>query len=206
VSKREDKFDSPLPRNLNPTVVTKPDFIRYRENSAKKSSLNDPKLRKLRRQQMVMAKVMGLPTKKISEMFNLSTHTVNHEINMAKKDGTLEALNERIINELVPDAIDLYLKKMREEDDAFVAKDVLKHLERLTNRKDEKEKAQQVQYSMEAYIKSKQQLPSGETVTIEQRVQGEAAKHLLEQGNLEPAPPESMKFLNDIVVEKVEDE
>ena len=203
---KNNKTNSPLPRHLDPNVVPKPTFTKYRNNVAKKTALYDPKIRKLRRQQLVMAKVMGLPTDKISEMFNISRHTVNHEINMARKDGTLEALNERIINELVPDAIELYLKKMREEDDAFVAKDVLKHLERLTNRKDEKEKQQQVQYSMEAYIKSKQQLPSGETVTIEQRVQGEAAKHLLEQGNLEPAPPENMKFLEDIVVEKVDNE
>lgn len=202
----DDKNNSPVPRHLNPTVIPKPIRTKVLDNQAKRAAVHDPKIRKLRRQQMVMAKVMGLPTQKISEMFNLSRHTVNYEINMAKKDGTLEALNERIITELVPDAIDLYLRKMREEDDAFVAKDVLKHLERLTNRKDEKEKSQQMQYSMEAYIKSKQQLPSGETVTIEQRVQGEAAKHLLEQGNLEPAPPENMKFLEDIVVEKVDNE
>lgn len=176
------------------------------DNQAAKTALHDPKLRKLRRQQIVMSKVMGLSSKRIGKVFNLSTYTVNHEINMAKKDGTLEQLNERILEELVPDAIALYKKKMLEEDDAFVAKDVLKHLDRLTARKDEKEKQTQVQYSMEAYIKSKQQLPSGEFVTIEQKVQGEAARQLLEQGNLEPAPPENMKFLQDIVIEKVDNE
>lgn len=179
----------------------------YRIQDAKNQSskLIDPSMRKLRRQQIVMSRIMGLDNIKIGKVFGLSRNTIAYEINMAKKDGTLDDLNQRILDDLVPDAIAVYKKKLTQEDDAFVAKDVLKHLERLTARKDEQINQERGQYSMQAYLEAKRTLPSGETVTIEQTVRGEAAKAYLEEGRLEAAVPENMKFLQDIVVEKVDE-
>jgi hypothetical protein len=193
---------NPVPKYIRATTRVKAYRIQdYKNQSAK---VQDPAIRKLRRQQIVMSKVMGLTNKHIGKVFGLAAGTIAHEINMAKKDGTLDDLNQRILDELVPDAIAVYKKKLLEEDDAFVAKDVLKHLERLTTRKDDKESRQEAQYSMQAYIEQKRQLPDGSMVSIEQTVKGEVAKAYLEQGKLEAAPPESMQFLKDIVVENEE--
>jgi len=191
--------NNPIPRHLRPTTLTK----REEQSMVKRQTtvLQSPKLRQLRRQHIVAAKVMGVTTETIGETFNLSNKAVRHELRQADKDGTIETLNERILSELVDPALEVYLHKMKTEKDAFVAKDVLKHLERLTNRKDEKAKSQEVQYSMEAYIKSKKQLPNGEFVDVEERIRGEAARQYLENGNLEPASPKGMSFMNDIVVE-----
>jgi len=205
MSKREDLLftsdnGNPIPKHLRPSTLTKNELHEAREKVANK--LVDPKLRKLRRQQIVMSKVMGVKTAQIGELFNITPATVQHELRIASKGGELDDLNQRILDELVPDALSVYTKKMREENDAFVAKDVLKHLDRLTARKDEKAKQQEVQYSMEAYIKSKKQLPNGEFVDVEERIKGEAARQYLEQGNLEPASARDMGFMKDIVVEK----
>jgi DNA-binding transcriptional regulator LsrR (DeoR family) len=195
---------NPIPMHLREKTKTKNERINLAERQA--SKLNDPEMRKFRRQQMVMSRVMGMNNKQIGKIFNLTGATVAQEINKAKKEGVLDSLNERILDELVPDAIAVYKKKLLEEDDAFVAKDVLKHLERLTNRKDEKEKSESVQYSMQAYIQSKQQLPNGQIVNIQQTLKGEATKALLEQGNMEPVPSEGMQFLEGVVVEEEDNE
>jgi transposase len=199
----KNRENNPVPMNLRPTTLT----MNERFNKAKNQSAKvyDPAIRKLRRQQIVMSKVLGLTNTHIGEIFGLSKATVSHEITMAKKDGTLEALNARVLDELVPDAIAVYKRKLTQEDDAFVAKDVLKHLERLTNRKDEQQKQQNMQYSMDAYIKAKRELPNGDVLHLEQRIQGEAAKVMLETGSLEPAPASNMDFLEGIVVETIDD-
>jgi transposase len=195
--------NNPIPLHLRPTTLTKKQ--RTSMDKAQSARLMDPKLRKLRRQQIVMSKVLGMTNEHIGRVFNLRRSTVAREVNEAKKEGMLESLNERIIEELVPDAIELYKRKMKDEDDAFVAKDVLKHLERLTARKDEKARQEGIQYSMDTYIRSKRELPNGQVVSIEQHVKGEAAKALLEQGNLEAAPASGMSFLEGVVVETVDD-
>lgn len=163
-------------------------------------SAGTQKILKLRRQYILVCRLFGMNTRQIAEKVNLGIRTVSHELRMAKKDGTLESLNERIMAELAPIAIDLYKKKMLTEDDAFVAKDVLKHLDRLTARQDAKEDQREGHMSISAYIQAKKQLPEGE-VTIQQMLKGDAAKAYLEQGTLEPASPKDMEFLDDIVIE-----
>jgi len=197
------KNANPIPITLRPTYSGLGKLNEYSRTESNR--LKDPQLRKLRRQQIVMSRVLGLKNEAIGKVFGLAPNTIAQEIRLAKKDGTLDDLNQRILDDLVPDAIAVYKKKLLDEDDAFVAKDVLKHLDRLTARKDTKEQQEHVQYSMQAYIESKRQLPNGQVVNIEQTLRGEAARAYLEEGRLEEAQSESMAFLSDIVVEKIDE-
>lgn len=107
------------------------------------------------------------------------------EIKMAEKTGILDELNSRILSELVPEAIRVYKDKMTKEDDAFVAKDVLKHLDRLTQIQIDKQSGDQPKYSIDAYIKAKapKELGDGE-INIKQVIEGERARQILEASQL----------------------
>lgn len=195
---------NPLPKGIR-GGRTKVQTKQMLERAARIKAGN-AKVHKLRRQYIMVCRLFGMNRKQIAEKLNLGINTVAHEIRMAKKDGTLESLNERILAELAPLAIDVYKKKMLQEDDAFVAKDVLKHLDRLTARQDEKESVQEGHMSISAYIQAKKQLPTGDVVSVEQVLKGDAAKQYLETGTLEPADPKDMGFLEGIVVEDKTDE
>lgn len=126
------------------------------------------------------------------------------ELRLADQEGILDRLNTDILNTLVPEAIKVYMDKLVNEKDAFVAKDVLKHLDRLTARADEKKKGDQPRYSIEAYIQAQAGniLGTDGTIDVKQVIQGQRAKQILEEARVSPHDEQSrLDILDGVVVE-----
>lgn len=132
-------------------------WLLYMEEKRPKTRLAtmNPKLAQLKRVRairMANERIHGVPVKVIAQRYNLDRGTVLKELKYAADNGLIDQLEERILNELVPLAIDTYKEKMREDKDAFVAKDVLTNLARLSE-KMEKRKDKEEGTSLEAYLK-----------------------------------------------------
>jgi hypothetical protein len=115
----------------------------------------EEKIRQLRATKMVEDRVFGLNHKQLAAKYKMSTQTVQKELRYAIDNNLVERLEERILNELVPLAIDTYKKKMQEDTDAFVAKDVLTNLARLSEKIERREET--TKYSLKAYLEMKGQ-------------------------------------------------
>lgn len=196
---------SPLPRALV-NKESKAKRVEYDKATSLKASLGNRKLQIIRRKNIAACKILGMSRAQIGQIFNIGKDRVSTELKFADQEGLLDRLNAQILDELVPEAIKVYKKKMTEEDDAFVAKDVLRHLDRLTARIDDKNSAETPRYSIEAYVqaKSASQIGEGE-VNITQIIQGERAKQLLEAATVAPIKQEECEdILDGVIVEPKE--
>lgn len=193
--------NNPVPRDLFIKRSNKT-RMEYDRATSMRSALGNRKLQIVRRKNIAMCKVLGMSNKHIGEIFNIGRDRVSRELKFADQEGLLDRLNAQILDELVPEAIRVYKDKMTKENDAFVAKDVLKHLDRLTARIDAKEAASNPTYSVQAYIQAKnpEQLGPNSEINLKQIIKGEQAKQLLEQTTMEPA--EQDDILSGVVVEK----
>jgi DNA-binding transcriptional MocR family regulator len=79
---------------------------------------------------------MGTSMRTISTNLNISHDSVVADLKYAQSHGMIESLEQRVLSELVPLAIDTFKKKMLEDNDPFVAKTVLEQLARLSTRAD----------------------------------------------------------------------
>jgi hypothetical protein len=194
---------SPVPRALINKNTTK-ERIEYDKNTSLRTSLGNRKLQIVRRKNIAACKILGMSNTQIGKIFNIGKDRVSRELKFADQEGLLDRLNAEILDELVPEAIKVYKKKMVEEADAFVAKDVLRHLDRLTARVDEKKKVEAPQYSIAAYMQAKAptQLGEGE-INISQIIRGEQARNILETSTVEPIKEDECEdILSNVVVEK----
>jgi hypothetical protein len=120
--------------------------------SNKRNSPISKALRRLRAHRIVEDRIMGLNIKDLSFKYNIGCETVTKELKFAKEIGIIDSLEDRILKELVPLAIETYKIKMSEDRDAYVAKDVLTNLARLSEKQERKQKDDDTN-SLEAYIK-----------------------------------------------------
>lgn len=109
-------------------------------------------LRRLRATKLIEDRVMGLKMTEIAKKYRIAPETVRKELTFAHSLGLVEKLEDRILRELVPLAIETYKHKMKEDKDAFVAKDVLTNLARLSE-KSERLRESAEQDTLEAYLK-----------------------------------------------------
>jgi hypothetical protein len=91
-----------------------------------KSILRDLDLRRVRALAIINRKIVGaMSSKSIAAEFNLSSNTVENEIDWAKRQGLVASYEDQLLNELVPAAIAAF-KVALANNDAQVALEVLK--------------------------------------------------------------------------------
>lgn len=120
----------------------------------------NPQLRRLRALQIVSERVYGATLKDIAKKFNISEKTVAAELQYATRNGLIESAEERILNELVPLALETYKRALSgDTPDVFVAKDVLGQLAKISDRATSS-KQHQEKLTLAAYLEHKR-LQSG---------------------------------------------
>lgn len=121
-------------------------------------------IRKLRAYRLVEERVLGMKMVDIAKKYSITPHIVRKELDFAHQNGLIESLEERILTELVPLAIDTYKHKMSEDKDAFVAKDVLQNLSRLSEKQEKRNQSSQGD-TLEAYLKMRMVKSNDPTAT-----------------------------------------
>lgn len=96
--------------------------------------IREPELRRVRALQMLQRRITGGTLEQIADEFGVTRETVSRQLKWAAREGLIEDHEERILNELVPEAIRIYSEKMKNDNDAFVARDVLTFLTKLGDR------------------------------------------------------------------------
>ena len=96
--------------------------------------VKEPEIRRVRALQMLQRRIAGGTMEQIGQEFGVSPETVSRQLKWAAREGLIEDHEERILNELVPEALRIYSEKMKKENDAFMAKDVLMILTKLGDR------------------------------------------------------------------------
>lgn len=132
--------------------------------SKPRTMLRNPALRRARVSRVLASRIAGDSMSKIAGDLNISIDTVKTDLAYAKTHRMLESLEDRVINELIPLAIETFKHKMIEDKDPFVAKTVLEQLTRLSARADRQKEMTAAIDSLAAYrSKRSQSLP---TVTV----------------------------------------
>lgn len=70
----------------------------------------------------------------IGNEFGCSPDSVARQLKWAAREGLIEDHEERILNDLVPEALRIYSEKMKNDNDAYLARDVLMILTKLGER------------------------------------------------------------------------
>ncbi len=113
--------------------------------------IRNPALRRARVAQVITKRLAGESMQKIANDLNLNHDTIRKDMKYATQHGMIESLEDRVLNELVPLAIDTFIHKMKEDHDPFVAKTVLEQLARLSTRADRQKEITAAVDSLSAY-------------------------------------------------------
>lgn len=127
-------------------------------------------LKRLRATRIVQDRIAGMTLKDIAKKYRRNVDTVKKDLQYATENGLVDQMEDRILNELVPLAIDTYKLKMTRDEDAFVAKDVLTNLARLSD-KQERKRQNDNSHTLEAYLKIRaSKSPSGQIEHLTQHL------------------------------------
>jgi hypothetical protein len=154
-------------------------------------------IRNLRALKLVEDRVLGNTHSELAVKYKMSIPNVRKELRYAISEGLVETLEERILNELVPLAIETYKVKMSEDRDAFVAKDVLSNLARLSEKKERKDN--DTKFSLKAYLETRSN--NDTTAKAVLTATGDIARHVLtqatENSETETDPPIDADIVDD---------
>lgn len=92
------------------------------------SLIRDPDIMRLRDMQMLNMKVQGASQKEIAAYFNISIDTVERAFSRIKQQGLARLAEDRLMETVVPAAIDRFLTAITTENDTQAALEVLKGL------------------------------------------------------------------------------
>lgn len=90
------------------------------------SLIKDPDLLRLRDMQMMQMKITGSSHQDIATFFNVSLNTVERAFSRIKQEGLARIAEDRVMDELVPAAINRFLAAITVEGDTQAALEVLK--------------------------------------------------------------------------------
>lgn len=127
--------------------------------------LRNPALRRARVAKVIQQRLLGDSMATIATNLNISHDTVKTDLAYAKQHGMIDSLEDRVLSELVPLAIDTFKHKMLEDHDPFVAKTVLEQLARLSSRADRKKELMTAVDSLAAYRERRTKALPSVTVT-----------------------------------------
>ena len=111
---------------------------------------------RLRAMEMLQMKVRGMGDVAIGKEFGVSDQTVQRSLAYAAREGLVKQYENQLISDLIPEAIRVYKAKLTEENDPYVAKDIIDNLIKLGDRFQLQE-AKQEEMTLSAYLDSKQQ-------------------------------------------------
>jgi hypothetical protein len=106
-----------------------------------------------RAMEMLKHKLAGSTYQAIAAQYGVSVDTVSRSIDYLGRSGTLAVLENKIIEELVPKAVQIYSQQL-DKGNVDVAKDVIKNLVLIGNR-DSKRKEHVEKLGLKAYLESK---------------------------------------------------
>ena len=98
------------------------------EVSTPNAYIRDPDLMRLRDVQMLQMKILGNSQKDIATHFNVDIHTVERAFSRIKQEGLARLAEDKVMDVLVPAAIDRFLTAITVEGDTQAALEVLKGL------------------------------------------------------------------------------
>lgn len=110
---------------------------------------------RLRAMEMLNLKVQGYTNAKIGERFGVGVDTVRRSLEYAGREGLVKEYENQLIAELIPEAIRVYKEKLTDENDPYVAKDIIDKLIKLGDRFQIAE-AKQEELTLSAYLEGKQ--------------------------------------------------
>lgn len=117
--------------------------------------VGDPRLKKLRAMQMLEMRLKSHTLQEIADEFRVSIDTVQRHLDWAVREGAIQKHEESILERLVPKAIKAYEKALdADTPDIFVAKDILSHLMKLSERI-EKRTEHVEELSLTAWLKTR---------------------------------------------------
>lgn len=116
----------------------------------------DPHIKRIRAQRIVKRKLDGYSTQQLADEFGVQPITIQREFKYAKEIGLLDTVERQVLQDLAPLAINVYRKKLLEDEDAFVAKDVLAIMTKLGDRQAKTNEVTQT-FTVEDYIRARQQ-------------------------------------------------
>lgn len=118
-------------------------------------------LYRLRAMDMLRCRIKGLSRAQIAEEYNCSIDTVERSLTYARREGLVQAYENRVIGDLVPKAIQVYMEKLEEKggDEFFAAKDVMDKLFKMGDRFQTKETVKE-EMGLKQYLAEKAQKES----------------------------------------------
>lgn len=130
-------------------------------------NINDKDLRRIRVQKVLQRTTSGYTNDEVSKELGISRATVARDMTYAKEHGLLDKIENRIAADLAPLAIEVYRKKLVEDEDAFVAKDVLGLIGKFLDRRAKTEQVTQT-FTIQDYVRSRQNSSiNEEPITVE---------------------------------------
>lgn len=114
-----------------------------------------PQVKRLRAMQMLEMRVSGKKIVDIAKHFNCSDDTVARTLDWAAREGLIQDAEEKILQGLVPAAIAVYEKALK-EGDTFVAKDILGHLAKISDRVAQRQEHVE-ELSLAAYLRTRRE-------------------------------------------------
>jgi hypothetical protein len=108
---------------------------------------------------MLECRVKGWTMPEIAAEYRCSIDTVERHLEWAVREGQIQKHEETILERLIPKAITAYEKAL-DRDDVFVAKDLLGHLMKLSERVDARREHVE-ELSLTAWLKTRKRTESG---------------------------------------------
>lgn len=115
--------------------------------------MNMPEVKRVRAMGMFELKVKGWTHEEIAAEYRCSTDTVARLLDWAAREGQILKHEEAILDRLMPKAIAVYEKAL-DNNDVFVAKDLMATLSRLSERIDKRQEHVE-ELSLAAYLKTR---------------------------------------------------
>ena len=155
-------------------------------------------LHRVRRVMMLESKIKGSTNGQLMKEFNLSQKQLKNELLKAKQENLVRDIEANILERLATKALKLYDKALDEED-LFVAKDVLAQVHKIAERKEKKQLSEQnvglalwLQARKEKLLEEDKEKFSGEIIEHpQQEVLGASEELLLAENIILGKPPDS---------------
>ena len=125
------------------------------QKTALPTNLTTHHVRRVRATRVIQRQIDGYTKDQIAQELGISKTTVDGDIKFAKQNGLLDKVETQVLSQLAPLAVEVYRKKLVEDEDAFVAKDVLSLITKLGDRRAKTEQVSQ-SFTIEDYIRSRQ--------------------------------------------------
>ena len=142
--------------------------------------ITEPEIKRIRATEMVALRVAGESLEAIGKQFNCDPRTVKKYLEWAGKVGIIQGAETRILDELVPLAINTY-KTALQNGDTFAAKHIIDKLGEMAERA-EKRQAKGEDRIFEAWMKERESKKKKEGKDAEQASEDEGAPMGLDAG------------------------